>query len=31
MTWQEKQEARFYRWLNPIDVKFVNKEAGLHT
>jgi hypothetical protein len=27
MTWQEKREARFDRWLNPIDVKFVDKEA----
>jgi hypothetical protein len=27
MTWQEKREARFDRWLNPVDVKFVSKEA----
>jgi hypothetical protein len=27
LTWQEKREARFKRWLNPPDVKFVNKEA----
>jgi hypothetical protein len=27
MTWQEKREERFKRWLNPIDVKFVSKEA----
>jgi uroporphyrinogen-III decarboxylase len=27
MTWQEKREARFERWLNPPDVKFVSKEA----
>jgi uroporphyrinogen-III decarboxylase len=27
MTWQEKREARFDRWLNPPEVKFVNKEA----
>ncbi len=27
MTWQEKREARFDRWLNPPDVKFVSKEA----
>jgi uroporphyrinogen-III decarboxylase len=27
MTWQEKREQRFDRWLNPPDVKFVNKEA----
>jgi uroporphyrinogen-III decarboxylase len=27
MTWQEKREARFERWLNPPDVKFINKEA----
>ncbi len=27
MTWQEKREERFNRWLNPIDVKFVSKEA----
>jgi hypothetical protein len=27
MTWQEKREERFKRWLNPPDVKFVSKEA----
>ena len=27
LTWQEKREERFKRWLNPIDVKFVSKEA----
>src|SRR4030043_30808 len=27
MTWQEKREERFDRWLNPPDVKFVSKEA----
>jgi uroporphyrinogen-III decarboxylase len=27
MTWQEKREERFKKWLNSIDVKFVNKEA----
>src|SRR4030042_1833673 len=27
MTWQEKREERFNRWLNPPDVKFVSKEA----
>ncbi len=27
LTWQQKREERFKRWLNPIDVKFVNKEA----
>ncbi|MHB8105127.1 MAG: uroporphyrinogen decarboxylase family protein [Dehalococcoidales bacterium] len=27
MTWQEKREARFDRWLNPPDVKFINQEA----
>jgi hypothetical protein len=27
MIWQEKREERFKRWLNPIDVKFINKEA----
>ncbi len=27
MTWQEKREARFDRWLNPPDVKFVSNEA----
>jgi uroporphyrinogen-III decarboxylase len=27
LTWQEKREQRFDRWLNPTDVKFVNKEA----
>jgi uroporphyrinogen-III decarboxylase len=27
LSWQEKREQRFDRWLNPTDVKFVNKEA----
>src|SRR4030043_419989 len=27
MTWKEKREERFNRWLNPPDVKFVSKEA----
>ena len=27
LTWQEKREERFKRWLNPPDVKFVSKEA----
>jgi len=27
MTWQEKREVRFNRWLNPPDVKFVRPEA----
>ncbi len=27
LTWQEKREERFQRWLNPTDVKFVSKEA----
>jgi uroporphyrinogen-III decarboxylase len=27
MTWQEKREERFKRWLSP-DVKFVSPEAG---
>ena len=27
MTWQEKREERFRRWLNPPDVKFVSPEA----
>lgn len=27
MTWQEKREERFQRWLNPPDVKFVTPEA----
>jgi uroporphyrinogen-III decarboxylase len=27
LTWQEKREQRFDRWLNPPEVKFVNKEA----
>jgi hypothetical protein len=27
LTWQEKREERFQRWLNPPDVKFVSKEA----
>jgi hypothetical protein len=27
MTWQEKREERFNRWLNPPDVKFISPEA----
>ena len=27
MTWQEKREERFNRWLNPVDVNFVSPEA----
>lgn len=27
LTWQEKREARFKRWLNPLDVKFDSSEA----
>jgi hypothetical protein len=27
MTWQEKREERFKRWLSPKNVKFVSKEA----
>lgn len=27
MTWQEKREERFKRWLNPPEVKFVSPEA----
>jgi uroporphyrinogen-III decarboxylase len=27
LTWQEKREQRFDRWLNPPEIKFVNKEA----
>ena len=27
MTWQEKREERFQRWLNP-GVKFISAEAG---
>jgi hypothetical protein len=27
LTWQEKREARFDRWLNPTNIKFVNKQA----
>ena len=27
LTWQEKREVRFQRWLNPPDVKFVSAEA----
>jgi uroporphyrinogen-III decarboxylase len=27
LTWQEKREERFKRWLNPPDIKFVSKEA----
>ena len=27
MTWQEKREERFNRWLNPSDIKFISPEA----
>jgi uroporphyrinogen-III decarboxylase len=27
MTWQQKREERFKRWLSPKNVKFVSKEA----
>src|SRR5512136_1736342 len=27
MTWQEKRDERFKRWLSPKNVKFVSKEA----
>ncbi|HTY82492.1 MAG TPA: uroporphyrinogen decarboxylase family protein [Dehalococcoidales bacterium] len=27
MTWQEKREVRFQKWLNPSNVKFNNPEA----
>jgi uroporphyrinogen-III decarboxylase len=27
LTWQEKREERFKRWLSPPDVKFVSREA----
>ena len=27
MTWQEKRDVRFNRWLNPENVKFVSPEA----
>jgi uroporphyrinogen-III decarboxylase len=27
LTWQEKREKRFERWLNPEGVKFINQEA----
>jgi len=27
LTWQEKREQRFDRWLNPTNIKFVDKEA----
>jgi len=27
LSWQEKREERFKRWLSPPDVKFVSKEA----
>ena len=27
MTWQEKRETRFDRWLNPVNVDFVSPEA----
>jgi hypothetical protein len=28
MTWQEKREVRFKKWLNPTDVKFNSPEAA---
>jgi hypothetical protein len=27
MTWQERRDVRFDRWLNPVDVEFVSPEA----
>jgi uroporphyrinogen-III decarboxylase len=27
MTWQEKREERFKKWLNPPDANFISKEA----
>jgi hypothetical protein len=27
LTWQEKREERFKRWLSPSDIKFENKQA----
>ncbi len=27
LTWQEKREVRFERWLNPPDARFINAEA----
>jgi uroporphyrinogen-III decarboxylase len=27
LNWQEKREVRFSKWLNPPDVKFINKDA----
>ena len=27
MTWQEKREERFKKWLNPPNVKFISKDA----
>jgi hypothetical protein len=27
LSWQEKREKRFERWLSPPEVKFINKEA----
>jgi hypothetical protein len=27
LSWQEKREERFKRWLSPPDMKFVNPEA----
>ena len=27
LTWQERREERFRRWLSPKKVKFVNPEA----
>jgi uroporphyrinogen-III decarboxylase len=27
MTWQERREQRFEKWLNPPDITFINQEA----
>jgi uroporphyrinogen-III decarboxylase len=27
LSWEEKREERFKRWLSPIDVKFINPQA----
>lgn len=27
LTWQEKRERRFQRWLNPPDIQFINADA----
>jgi hypothetical protein len=27
LTWQQKRDRRFDKWINPADVKFVSKEA----